>query len=134
VVFANGLALSPKGERLYVAETFANRVFRISIREDGTAGHREEVATLPGAWPDGLAFDELGYLYVGCYEPSQVLRIAPDGTVDVLFREWSAHLLAHPTNLAFRGTTLFTANLGRWHISRLEVGVGGLPLPPGGWR
>jgi gluconolactonase len=51
----------------------------------------------------------------------------------VLFREWSAHLLAHPTNLAFRGTTMFTANLGRWHVSRLDVGVEGLPLPPGGW-
>jgi gluconolactonase len=52
----------------------------------------------------------------------------------VLFREWSAHLLAHPTNLAFRGTTMFAANLGRWHLSRLEVGAEGLALPPGGWR
>jgi sugar lactone lactonase YvrE len=134
VVFANGLALGPGGRHLYVAETFANRVFRIPIMEDGSAGDREQVADTPGAWPDGLAFDAEGNLYVGCYEPSQVLRIDPGGQVDVLFHEWSAHLLAHPTNLAFRGTTMFTANLGRWHISRLEVGVEGLPLPPGGWR
>ena len=70
---------------------------------------------------------------MGCYEPSQVLRIDPSGTVEVLLRERSAHLLAHPTNLAFRGTTMFTANLGRWHLTRLEVGVAGLDLPPGGW-
>ena len=63
-----------------------------------------------------------------------MLRIQPGGHVDVLLREWSAHLLAHPTNIAFRGATMFTANLGRWHITRLEVGVEGLPLPPGGWR
>ena len=134
VVFANGLALGPNGRHLYVAETFANRVFRIPIGDDGSAGEREEVATTPGAWPDGLAFDGEGNLYVGCYEPSQVLRIDPGGTVEVLFRERSAHLLAHPTNLAFRGTTMFTANLGRWHLTRLEVGVAGLDLPPGGWQ
>jgi gluconolactonase len=132
--FANGLALSPDGRHLYVAETFANRVFRIPIGDDGAAGERQEVAATPGAWPDGLAFDAAGNLYVGCYEPSQVLRVDPAGRVEVLFREWSAHLLAHPTNLAFRGTTLFTANLGRWHLTRLEVGAEGLALPPGGRR
>jgi sugar lactone lactonase YvrE len=134
VVFANGLALGSDGRQLYVVETFANRVFRVPIRDDGSAGEREEVAALPGAWPDGLAFDAEGNLYVGCYEPSQVVRVDPQGEVAVLFREWSAHLLAHPTNLAFRGSTMFTANLGRWHITRLEVGIEGLPLPPGGWR
>jgi gluconolactonase len=134
LVFANGLAVGPDASHLYVVETFANRVSRIPIREDGSAGEPEAVATLPGVWPDGLAFDVEGNLYVGCYEPSQVLRIDPRGGVEVLFREWSAHLLAHPTNIAFCGTTLFTANLGRWHISRLEVGAQGLSLPPGGWQ
>ena len=133
-MFANGLAIAPDGRHLYVVETFGNAVFRVPIRDDGTPGDREEVASLPGVWPDGLAFDVEGNLYVGCYEPSQVLRIDPKGSVEVLFRELSAHLLAHPTNLAFRGTTMFTANLGRWHISQLEVGVEGLSLPPGGWR
>jgi gluconolactonase len=134
LTFANGLALSPDGRHLYVAETFANRVSRIPIGDDGAAGEREEVAATPGAWPDGLAFDVAGNLYVGCYEPSQVLRVDPSGRVEVLFRELSAHLLAHPTNIAFRGTTMFTANLGRWHLTRLEVGVEGLALPPGGPR
>jgi gluconolactonase len=134
LVFANGLAISPDGRHLYVAETFANRISRIPIGDDGAAGPVEQVAATPGAWPDGLAFDVDGNLYVGCYEPSQVLRVDPAGRVEVLFREWSAHLLAHPTNLAFRGTTMFTANLGRWHLTRLEVGVEGLPLPPGARR
>lgn len=129
VTFANGLAIAPDGSWLYVAETFASNVFRIEIRDDGTAGARQEVANLPGSLPDGLAFDVEGNLYVGCYEPSQVLRIDATGAIDVLWRDVTAHTLAHPTNLAFRGTTMFTANLGRWHVTRLEVGVEGVRLP-----
>ena len=131
VTFANGLAFAADGRSLYVAETFAHKVFRIPIRDDGTAGDREDVADVPGSWPDGLAFDQAGNLYVGCYEPSRVLRISPDGDVETLYHDLSAHTLAHPTNLAFRGTTMFTSNLGRWHLTRLEIGVEGAPLPVG---
>src|SRR5215212_6543591 len=100
VDFANGLAFSPDGLHLYVAETFGNAVFRIPIEDDGSAGVREEVVHLSGALPDGLAFDTAGDLYVGCYEPSHVIRVAPDGTVERLIRDKEAHLLCHPTNLA----------------------------------
>ena len=128
VDFANGLALSPDGAYLYVAETFGNSVFRIPIEENGSAGPREEVAGLPGSLPDGLAFDADGNLYVACYEPSQVLRVAPEGTVECLIRDHEAHLLCHPTNLAFRDNVLFTTNLGRWHITAIETAAEGLPL------
>jgi sugar lactone lactonase YvrE len=131
VTFANGLAVAPDGRWLYVAETFAHKVFRIPIRDDGSAGEREDVADLPGSWPDGLALDRAGNLYVGCYEPSRVLRISPSGEVETLYHDLSAHTLAHPTNVAFRGTTMFTSNLGRWHLTRLEVGIEGAPLPVG---
>jgi gluconolactonase len=130
VVFANGLALAPEGSALYVAETFAHGVFRVPIMDDGSAGERQEVATFGDALPDGLAFDADGSLYVGCYEPSQVLRVAPDGTVETVFHDITAHTLAHPTNVAFAGTTLITANLGRWHLTAIDLGVGGVPLPP----
>jgi gluconolactonase len=126
--FANGLALSVDGRHLYVAETFGNAVFRVAIEDDGSAGIREEVAFLPGVLPDGLAFDTEDNLYVACYEPSQVLRISQDGTVSRFIGDEEAHLFCHPTNLAFRGSTLFTTNLGRWHITAVETNTEGLPL------
>jgi gluconolactonase len=126
--FANGLAFSPDGDHLYVAETFGRAIFRIRIEEDGSAGAREEVARLPGVLPDGLAFDTAGNLYVACYEPSQVLRVAPNGAVVRLIWDEEAHLFCHPTNLAFRGNVLFTTNLGRWHITAIDTEAEGLPL------
>jgi len=57
-----------------------------------------------------------------------VLRVTPDGTVECLIRDEEAHLLCHPTNLAFRGNVLFTTNLGRWHLTAVETDAEGLPL------
>jgi gluconolactonase len=116
------------GRHLYVAETFGNVISRIPVQDNGAAGAREEVVSLPGVLPDGLAFDTEDNLYVACYEPSQVLRVSPDGTVARLIGDEEAHLFCHPTNLAYRDSTLFTTNLGRWHITAIEAAVEGLPL------
>lgn len=129
--FANGLALSPDGHHLYVVETFSSAVFRLPIREDGSAGAREEVASLPGVLPDGLGFDAAGNLYIACYEPSQLVRVSPGlpgGKVEVFIRDPEAHLFCHPTNLAFRDDTILTTNLGRWHITAVDAPEAGLPL------
>jgi gluconolactonase len=128
--FANGLAFSADGTRLYVAETFRHAISVIDVEGDGSAGATRDLVTLPGAYPDGLAVAEDGSLIVGCYQPSQILRVRPDGEVEVVGEDVSAHLLAHPTNIAFQGDALLAANLGRWHITKLDVGLRGVPLPP----
>ncbi len=129
--FANGMALAADGASVLVAETFGHRISRITLLPDGTAGEATPFAThLPGL-PDGLALDSAGNLIVGCYEPSRLLRIAPDGLrTDVLIEDPTAHILCHPTNVAFDGTALYTANLGRWHITRIAADIGAPAL----WR
>jgi len=127
--FANGLAMRSGEDAIYVCETFAPSVSRIAINPDGTAGAISTFAnSLPGL-PDGIAFDEDGNLIVGCYEPSRLLRISADGTrTDVLIEDATAHVFCHPTNIAFDGDQLFTANLGRWHIARVSMDIGAAPL------
>lgn len=128
--FANGLAFNRAGDRLYVAETFRHVVSAVAVQPDGSAGEIRDVLTLPGLYPDGLAVAEDGSVFVGCYEPSVVVRGTEDGEWSVFASDPSAHLLAHPTNLAFSGDDLISANLGRWHLTRIHAGVRGLPLPP----
>lgn len=119
--FANGLALAQDGSAVYVVESFLPGVRRIPIAPDGAAGAAEPVVTLPGTVPDGIAFGPSGRLYVGCYEPSQVLRVdLRDGTVETVLADPTAHLLCHPANVAFRGAELFTSNLGRWHVTIID--------------
>jgi gluconolactonase len=131
MTFANGMALAPSGDALFVCETFARRIARIDFDGNGAAAGASVFAgDLPGL-PDGIAFDAGGNLFVGCYEPSRILRIAPDGrAAEVYIEDATAHLLAHPTNIAFDGQALFTANLGRWHVTRIASDTNAPPL----WR
>jgi gluconolactonase len=117
--FANGVALSDDGATLYVAESFLPGVTAIPVVDD-RAGAPRTFAELPGTVPDGLLVGPDDAVYVGCYEPSTILRIAPDGAVTTVVHDPTAHLLCHPTNLARRGDQLFTANLGRWHVTVVD--------------
>jgi gluconolactonase len=116
--FPNGVAVSPTGDAVYLAETVPNRILRYAIRPDGTLGPREHWAdmpavTFPGAaeddlptgGPDGMAFDEAGNLYVAYYGGGRVVIFAPDGSV-------AGEILvpgANVTNIAFGGPDRRTA-------------------------
>ena len=129
--FANGMALSPKEAYLYVAASFLPGVQRIKISPNGKAAETTLFCTLPESVPDGLVFDNGGNLYVSCYSPNKIYMVTPAGEVSVLVDDWEAHTIANPTNMAFGGEDLdqlFIANLGRWHITKIDAGIRGLPL------
>ena len=129
--FANGTALAPDEGALFVACTWLPGVERVEIRDDGSAGKRGVYARFRKVLPDGLAFDRRGNLYVSCYTPARIYRVSKQRRVSVLIDDWEAHTLCNCTNMAFGGEDcdqLFVANLGRWHVTRIELGIRGAPL------
>ncbi|MCB2174325.1 MAG: SMP-30/gluconolactonase/LRE family protein [Actinomycetales bacterium] len=119
--FANGVAVSPDHGHLYVAESASRQVCRVEIRADGTAGEVTRLWSLGNQVPDGLTFGPDGRLYVACYYPSVILRLDPDGAVTTVVEDPIGHVMSNPTNLVFAGTDAYVANLGRWHITRIDM-------------
>ena len=77
--------------------------------------------TLPLDGPDGLAFAPDRVLYISCYEPSRIYRLRPGGSLEILIEDRKATTIAHPTNIALKGDKMYTANLGRWHITEIDL-------------
>ena len=129
--FANGLALAPDESYLYVVESFLPGISRFRIQADGSAGPRELFVKELREVPDGLAFDTQGNLYCSCYAPSRIYKIDREGRVSIQAEDITSHALANCTNIAFGGPdfqSLLVANLGRWHLSKIQMDVRGAPL------
>ena len=100
-------------------------------RIDLTSGEVEEVARLDGTVPDGTAFTADGDTIVACYRPDRIVQLARDGSIEVVAEDLQGTLLAASTNVVFVGERrdrLVSANLGRRHLTLLDVGLRGAPL------
>lgn len=129
--FAHGLALDAAEQYLYVVESNLDRVLRIQIKPDGTAGVPETYAKGLASVPDGLAFDSAGNLYVTTYGSSAVYRVTSKRRVYLVCRDIENEVLCLVTNCAFGGPhfdQLILANLGAQHLSMLDLGIRGQAL------
>ena len=129
--YVNGLALSADGSTLMMIESDTNSILKFSIGEDGSISEPKVFASGCGRFPDGLAFDLAGNLYVCCYASDEIWRINAAGEKNLLAWDPWAILLGSPTNMAFGGDgfdELYVANLARTHITRARLAVRGQPL------
>jgi gluconolactonase len=137
---ANGTAIDPQEEAVYVLESSRNDCLRIAIRKDGTFGKPEIYARNFPALPDGMAFDVDKNLYVtlpgiakdGALVPAnQIIKVDPAGQWLLLVDDPQGQKLILPTNCAFGGPglqDLYFANLEGDHFSRLHTPFRGHPL------
>jgi sugar lactone lactonase YvrE len=80
VRFPNGIAITPDGATLYLAETFASQVTAFDIQENGRLANRRPHAQLEGR-PDGMCLDDEGALWVALLWNREFHRIGKDGQV-----------------------------------------------------
>ena len=108
--YPNGVVLSPDEKHLYVSLSVGERILQFDVAADGSlSGEREFAKTTGdavrkvGGFPDGMAIDPAGNLYVAVINVG-VEVFAPDGT------QWGSIPLPdpgtdghQPTNCAFGG-------------------------------
>ena len=109
------------------------------LSSDGTLSNKRCFAETPGAYPDGLAVDTEGTLWVALFDGAGIQRFRPDGTPDGVVPIESAHV----TKIAFGGDDLRTVYVTSSHknlspeqraayprsgsLFRFRVDVPGLP-------
>ncbi len=126
--FPNGCAVTPDGRWLWVVESLGPTVSRFDLRDGGTP---ETVVRLHGHVPDGLAFTAEGGVLISCYRPDRIYHLDATGNIEVVAQDPHGTLIAAPTNVCFVGERLdrvVSANLGRWHLTILELDLIGAPL------
>jgi gluconolactonase len=140
IYLANGTAIDPKEEAVYVLESTRNDCLRIAIRKDGSWGKPEIYSQGFPALPDGMAFAADGTLFVtlpafirdGKMVPAhQIIQVDTSGKWSMLIDDPKGEKLFFPTNCAFGGPglqDLYFANLEGDHFSRVHTNFRGHPL------
>lgn len=144
---ANGVAIDPAEEAVYVLESTRYDCLRIAIKKDGSFGKAEVYSKDFPAIPDGMAFDVEGNLFVTLPgkakqpdEPpvdkillpaNQIIKLDKSGAWTMLIDDLAGEKLDHATNCAFGGPglrDLYFANLEGEHFSRVHTNFRGHPL------
>ncbi len=144
---ANGTAIDPKEEAVYVLESTSFDCLRIAMKKDGTFGKPEVFSRGFPAIPDGMAFDADGDLYITLpgkakrpedppqgkilLPTNQILKVDKNGDWTMLIDDPKSERLDHPTNCAFGGPglqDLYFANLEGDNFSRVHTSFRGHPL------
>ncbi|HEX2541722.1 MAG TPA: SMP-30/gluconolactonase/LRE family protein [Caldimonas sp.] len=112
--YTNEALLSPDGRWLYVNETFARRLSRFPVAAaDGALGAKEVVTRFGhGTYPDGLAFDAEGHVWITSIVSNRILRVAPDGASTTVLEDADAAHVGWCEDAYLGGT------LGRPHLDR----------------
>ena len=140
MTFPNGMALSPDGKTLIVAESFANRLAAFDVAEDGTLSKRRIWAQLGKQWtPDGICLDSEGAIWAGNPLEGSFIRVREGGEITHRVRvepKWAvACVLGGPQGRTLFGFTAETTlddmpqGISKGRLEIVEVDIPGVGFP-----
>ncbi len=145
--WANEFKIDRERSALYVNETFVARTIRFDIAPDGSLTNRQVLATYEaGTYPDGLALDETGDLWITSVVSNRIFWVSKDGEVRTVFDDSDPERVAaseaalhsetlsreliyqetdariqNPTSMAFGGEDLRTVFVGSLNHTELRT-------------
>jgi sugar lactone lactonase YvrE len=81
LAFPNGMAITPNGGTLIVAESYANRLTAYDIEANGGLGNRWVWSETPGDHPDGISMDAEGAIWYADVGNQHCVRVREGGEV-----------------------------------------------------
>ncbi|GAA3854566.1 SMP-30/gluconolactonase/LRE family protein [Streptomyces sp. NPDC003631] len=102
VAVSNGTGWSPDGRLMYYIDSPTRRVDVLDVRDDGLPAGRRPLAHVDRGFPDGLAVDADGCVWVALWDGGAVHRYTPSGVLDRVLEL----PVRRPTACAFGGPDL----------------------------
>jgi sugar lactone lactonase YvrE len=134
ICFANGLTLDAAEKNLYVAETMKRRILRYAVAGDGSLSGPEVYGPdFLGrlGFPDGIAFDEAGNLWVTFPMANAVGYLTPRPELIMAIEDPEGLVLRRPSNICFgweERKTAFIGSLEGANIPYFEAPFPGMRL------
>lgn len=131
IYFANGTAIDPQEEAVYILQSSKHNCVRVAMHKDGSHGKPEEYGDNLGGLPDGMAFDAEGYMITTLPMINRLVVVDPTGRVSTLIDDPDGTKTKGPTNCAFGGPNfddLYIAHLEADHVAKVHLGRKGHPL------
>ena len=132
----NGLAVTPDGRTLIVAESPLNRLTAFTVQPDGSLTDRRLFAHLGQHRPDGICLDEEGAVWVAGPWAHQVLRVLEGGRVTQSVSTGDKGPLACALGGEDRRTLLIasaTFEQGRWSEAHGFIEYCSVDVAGAGW-
>ena len=79
--FPNGMVITPEGDMLVVAETFAHRLTTFDIAVDGSLSNRRIFFEDSDMYPDGICLDMEGAIWAADPHNNEVVRVLEGGAI-----------------------------------------------------
>ena len=131
----NGMGFSPDARLLYHCDSTTKAVWAYDVTADRRLKDRRVFARLPEGWPDGMAVDVEGGVWVAVVRYGEVVRFKADGTLDRRMK-MPAEMV---TSLCFGGADMMdlyvvTADNAedasrKGTVFRMRADIPGLPVP-----
>ncbi len=103
VTVSNGLGWSPDNRTMYYTDSPTRTIVAYNFdAASGGISHERLFARAEAGFPDGLTVDAAGYVWSARWDGWQVVRHAPDGSVDMVVQM----PVARPTSCMFGGPEL----------------------------